>query len=159
MIRFFCQGVETTDILKICDLYPAEDDCIHHLETVRWKGKPKCPYCQSSSVTSLPKENRHHCNTCNTSFSVTVKTIFHHTHLPLQKWFLAISILLNPKNAIAARQLARHLDVNKDTAWRMDMKIREAMAEREQREMLSGLVECDETYLGAKPRPSSGEPY
>ena len=36
------------------------------------------------------------------------------------------------------------------------MKIREAMSEREQRELLTGLVECDETYIGGKPRPGSG---
>lgn len=151
--------VETMDIIKIYEMFPNEDDCIHYLETVRWKDKPKCPYCQSSSVTSLPKEKRHHCNTCNTSFSVTVRTIFHHTHLPLQKWFLAICIALNAKKGIAARQLSRDLHVNKDTAWRMDMKIRQAMSEREQRELLTGLVECDETYIGGKLRPGSGEQH
>ena len=36
------------------------------------------------------------------------------------------------------------------------MKIREAMSEREQRELLTGLVECDETYIGGKPRPGTG---
>jgi transposase-like protein len=41
----------------------------------------------------------------------------------------------------------------------MDMKIRRAMNEREQRDLLTGLVECDETYIGGKPRPGSGRPY
>lgn len=145
------------DIVKIYEMFPTENDCIKHLETVRWKDKPTCPYCKSLSVTSLPKEKRHHCNSCNTSFSVTVGTIFHHTHLPLQKWFLALCLTLNAKKGISARQMARHLHVNKDTAWRMDMKIRQAMSEREQRELLTGIVECDETYVGGKPRPGSGE--
>ena len=34
----------------------------------------------------------------------------------------------------------------------MGMQIRKAMAEREQRELLSGVVEMDETYIGGKPR-------
>ncbi len=38
----------------------------------------------------------------------------------------------------------------------MAMKIRQAMVEREQRELLTGLVECDETYIGGKPRKGSG---
>ena len=75
--------VEIKDIIKIYELFPIESDFIQHLEKVRWKDKPICPYCKSPSVISLPKENRHHCNSCNTSFSVTVGTIFHHTHLPL----------------------------------------------------------------------------
>jgi hypothetical protein len=63
---------------------------------------------------------------------------------------------LNAKKGLAARQMARHLNINKDTAWRIDMKIRKAMSEREQRELLTGIVECDETYIGGKPRPGSG---
>lgn len=143
-------------ITEIYHIFPTHDNCLAHLEKVRWHGTPKCPYCQSSRTSPMPKEKRHHCNSCNTTFSVTVGTIFHHTHLDLQKWFLAVCLTLNAKKGVAARQMARHLDVNKDTAWRINMKIREAMSEREQRELLTGLVECDETYIGGKPRPGSG---
>lgn len=140
------------NIVEIFELYPTQDDCIDHLEVVRWQDKPRCVYCQSTNVTPAPKEQRHHCNNCNTSFSVTVGTIFHHTHLPLQKWFLAVTLVLNAKKGVSARQLARDLKVNKDTAWRMGMKIREAMREQGQRELLTGLVEMDEAYIGGKPR-------
>jgi transposase-like protein len=140
------------NIVQIYQRFPTESDCIAHLEKVRWNGKPVCPYCGSDRSTALPAENRHHCNACNTTYSVTVGTIFHHTHLPLQKWFLATSIVLNAKKGLSARQLARDLEVNKNTGWRMGMQIRKAMAEREQRELLSGVVEMDETYVGGKPR-------
>ena len=72
------------NIIEIYQKFPTESDCIAHLEYVRWKDKPKCVYCNSIKTTPLPKENRHHCNNCNTTFSVTVGTIFHHTHLALQ---------------------------------------------------------------------------
>ncbi len=140
------------NIVRIYQLFPAESDCIAHLEKVRWQGKPICPYCASDRTTAAPTEQRHHCNNCKTSFSVTVSTIFHHTHLPLQKWLLAVSIVLNAKKGLSARQLARDLEVNKNTGWRMGMQIRKAMAERGQRELLSGIIEMDETYIGGKPR-------
>lgn len=140
------------DLVEIFQKYPTQDICIQHLECIRWRGAPRCPYCQSSNVSPLPSEKRHHCNNCNTSFSVTVGTIFHHTHLPLQKWFLAVTLMLNSKKGISSRQLSRDLKVNKDTAWRISMKIREAMTETEQRTILHGLVEVDETYIGGKPR-------
>ncbi len=148
------------NIVKIYELFPTEKDCIKHIEDVRWHGKPICTYCGSQKATPLPKEDRYHCNNCNTTFSVTVGTIFHHTHLPCQKWFLAISIVLNAKKGISARQLARDLEVNKDTAWRMGMKIRQAMMQQTQRELLTGIVEMDETYIGGKPRKggNGGEP-
>jgi len=140
------------NIVQIYEAFPTEADCVSYLEKIRWGDKPKCVYCGSTRVTPVPKEQRHHCNNCNTSFSVTVDTIFHHTHLPLQKWFLAVCLVLNAKKGIAARQLSRDLQVNKDTAWRMAMKIREAMSEHKQRILLKGIVEVDETYVGGKPR-------
>ena len=123
---------------------------VAHLEAVRWNGDPKCPYCQSLNVTPAPKELRHHCNNCNTSFSVTVQTIFHNTKLDLQRWFLAIALILNAKKGLSARQLARDLEVNKNTAWYMAMRIRKAMEDNG--ELLKGIVEVDETYIGGKPR-------
>jgi hypothetical protein len=96
---------------------------------------------------------RHHCNACNTSFSVTVGTIFHDTKLDVQKWFLAISLILDAKKGISARQLGRHLEVNKNTAWYMGMRIRRALIE--DGKLLRGIVEMDETYIGGKPRKGS----
>lgn len=145
------------NIVSIYRQFPTEDTCIDHLEHVRWHGTPTCPYCKSTSATPTPKEHRYHCNNCNTAFSVTVRTIFHHTHLPLQKWFLAISLILNAKKGISARQLGRDLEVNKNTAWYLAMRIRKAMVESEQRELLQGIVEMDETYIGGKPRKGDGK--
>lgn len=140
------------NIIQVYEKFPTEADCVAHLEKVRWKGEPTCPYCQSQNTTPMPKEQRHHCNNCNTTFSVTIQTIFHHTHLPLQKWFLAISLILNAKKGLSGRQLSRDLQVNKDTAWRIAMKIREAMSQYQQRELLTGIVEIDEAYIGGKLR-------
>lgn len=137
------------NIITVFEKFPTQESCIKHLETVRWSDNAVCPYCKSKNATPMPNESRYHCNTCNTSFSVTVGTIFHQTHLELQKWFLAISLILNAKKGISARQLARDLDVNKNTAWYMGMRIRRAMIG--QRELLEGIVEIDETFIAGKP--------
>lgn len=138
------------NIAQIYKQFPNQASCIAHLENVRWRGKPVCPYCKSTRVSPLPRERRHHCNTCNTSFSVTVGTIFHKTKIDFQKWFVAISLVLNAKKGISARQLSRDIKVNKDTAWYMGMRIRRAMAEHG--DLLRGIIEVDETYVGGKPR-------
>jgi transposase-like protein len=76
--------------------------------------------------------------------------------LDFQKWFLAVSLILNAKKGISARQLCRDLEINKNTAWFIGMRIRRAMSEKGQRELLGGIVEMDETYVGGKPRKGSG---
>lgn len=140
------------DIFQVFKQFPTQKSCIRYLERIRWRNKPLCPYCGSFKQSKMPKELRYHCNGCNKSYSVTVGTIFHQTHLPLQKWFLAVSLIISAKKRISARQLAGHLHVNKNTAWRISMKIREVMSGKEQRELLQGLVEMDKTCIGGKPR-------
>lgn len=129
MISYLYKGRKKVmmDIAQLYKKYPTREDCIAHLEAVRWRGKPRCPYCMSDRVGR--NEHRFHCNMCNTSFSVTVKTIFHKTKVDLQRWFYAIHIVLNAKNDISARQFAGDVGVNKNTAWFMLVRIRQAMIE------------------------------
>ena len=136
------------NIIQVYKQFPDQSACFQELERIRWAGTPKCPYCQSTNQTPAPKEHRYHCNNCNTSFSVTVGTIFHKTRLDLQKWFLAIALTLNAKKGFSARQLARDIEVNKDTAWSLMMRIRAAM--KDQGPLLEGIVEIDETFIGGR---------
>lgn len=138
------------NIIAIYKMYPTQESCIKRLEQVRWKDGPVCPYCFSTTVTREKSQNRWHCGHCNTSFSVTVNTIFHDTKLPLQKWFLAVSLILNAKKGISAKQLQRDLQVTYKTAWYLAMRIRRALID--QGDLLRGIVEMDETYVGGKPR-------
>ena len=141
------------NIVQIFNRFPTQESCITHLEHARWHEDVACPYCGSlNTVRRKDNRLRHRCYDCKTSFSVTVGTIFHHTHMPLQKWFLAIMLVLNAKKGISALQLSRDLEVNKNTAWRITMQIRKAMNQAEQRSLLTGVVEMDETYVGGKPR-------
>ncbi len=128
-------------IAKVFQLFPTQGDCFSYLEAVYWKGLPRCPYCRSRYRTPMPKENRYHCNRCNTSYSVLVGTTFHGTKIPLQKWFLAIYLILTTKEKISVRWLVRDLKVNKDTAWRISAKINGAMFDSKQRNILFDIVE------------------
>jgi transposase-like protein len=107
----------------------SNDECITLLEQIRWGGKPKCPYCGSIKATAYKSDRRYHCNECFTSYSVTVGTLFHKTHVELQKWFVAIRLVLNSPGGVSVRQLAKEIGVNKNTACYMIERIRKAMIE------------------------------
>jgi len=141
------------NIIQIFKQFPTQESCIKYLEEKRWNGEPICPYCGSKNTYKLVHNERyrHHCNDCRKSFSVTVGTIFDDSRLPLQKWFLAISLILNAKKGISSRQLARDIDVQSRTAWSMGHRIRKAM-QQDDSLLLKGIVEMDETYVGGKPR-------
>lgn len=112
------------DLKIIYKQFPTQQDCIKHLEVIKWNGIPFCPYCQSRKQTPVPKELRYHCNDCRTSYSVTVKSIFHKTKVDLQKWFYAIQLVI--KSRISVRQLAKEIEVTKDTACFMVKRIKRA---------------------------------
>jgi transposase-like protein len=107
-----------------------------------------CPYCKSDRTSTMPKERRHRCNNCNTAFSVTVGTVFHRTHLPLRKWFAAVSLILDAREQITVRRLAEVLSINKNTAWQLNRRIGIAMLEPGQRDLLLEIAQMHEE-LGA----------
>ena len=115
---------------------------------IRWRGVPMCPYCQGTKTTRVPKEGRYHCNGCNTTFSVTVGTIFHNTHLPLQKWLAALSLLSDGDASISALRLAAALDINKNTAWYLSSRIGRAMVSTGQRSFLLRVIESVGNSMG-----------
>ena len=135
------------ELLEITKQLNTKRKCIKYLEQARWSGVPHCPYCKSNRVTSMKKELRHHCNSCNKSFSVLVGTIFEASNLSLPKWFVAISLVMNAKKGISSRQLSRHLKVAKDTGWYVQKRLRDAMKSKKDN-LLQGIVEADETYVG-----------
>lgn len=114
---------------QIYKIFPDQKDCIAHLEKVRWPDSPSCPYCKSVRFTKTKNEMRYHCNTCNTSYSVKVGSLFENSKLDLQKWFLAICLLASTRRSISSRNLALKIDVTKDTAWSMKKRISKAVSE------------------------------
>lgn len=82
---------------------------------------------------------------------MTTGTIFGDTHLPLEKWFLAVLLLCEARKGMSAKQLQRTLGTGYKTAWYLSHRIRAAMASAA-RPPLTGIVEMDETYVGGRER-------
>jgi transposase-like protein len=135
------------NIVSIYKKFPTDLDCIKHLEKIHWKDGVFCAYCGSTktskhNTTTLDTRSgrRFQCQDCKKSFSVTVGTIFHRTHLDLRKWFWMISMMINTKKGISACQVARELEIRRPTVWALMHKIRKALA-TEQDELLRGIFE------------------
>jgi transposase-like protein len=133
-----------------------------HLEKLRWPNGPVCPHCGSVSVYALKgkadskhpvRKGVYKCKDCREQFTVTVKTLFEGSHVPLNKWLIAVSMICSSKKGISAHQLHRMLGVTYKTAWFMAHRIRYAMQQPAVKKF-KGIVEIDETYVGGKPRKS-----
>ena len=152
-------------LIDVTKQFTSDDKCLDYLESMRWpNGEIGCVHCgEVGRVSKITREKKgknqrariYQCMACNKQFSATSGTIFNDTHLPLQKWFLAIALICEAKKGISAKQLQRHLGVNYRTAWHLAHRIREAM--QDGTELLTGVVEVDETYMSAR-KPRKGNP-
>ena len=122
-------------------------ECRTYLEELRWPKGIGCPRCGGTTISRIKARKVFDCDGCRYQFSVTAGTLFHDSHLPLPKWFLALYLMCESKKGISANQLKRMLKVSYKTAWFMCHRIRAAMADLNA-EPLTGTVEVDETDVG-----------
>jgi transposase-like protein len=131
--------------------FDTDAECRAALEGLRWPKGVRCLRCDSDKISRIFTRNQFDCDSCRYRFSVTTGSVFHDSHLPLPKWFLAVLLMCEAKKGISANQMKRTIGVAHKTAWYLCHRIREAMATANA-EPLCGTVECDETYVGGKRR-------
>jgi hypothetical protein len=138
-------------ILQFQKHFNTEEKCRKYLEQQRWGDTPACPFCASTNVCRFTNGKVFKCREkeCRKKFSVTVGTIYENTKIPLTKWFLASYILTNHSKGISSLQLASWLGITQKSAWFLNHRIREMLADKSP-ELLSGIVEVDETFVGGK---------
>ena len=136
--------------------FRTDADCLDYLEWLRWPEGFVCPSCGNDDGWHLG-DGRFECSACRTRNSVTAGTIFDRTRTPLTVWFTACWLFATGKDGISALSLKRVLDIGSyQTAWVMLHRLRSVLV-RPGRELLSGTVQVDETYIGgAEPGLAGG---
>jgi transposase-like protein len=164
------------NLIDVARQFATAESCVNYLERMRWPDGVVCLKCGAKEIrryqtaeTSRTVKNRktgeletkrvpsrfiYQCTTdnCGYQFSVTTGTIFHDSHLDLEKWFNAVALMCNAKKGISALQMKRDLKTAYKTAWYLNHRIRRAMEliEEATQEPLEGVVEADETYVGGR---------
>jgi transposase-like protein len=129
------------------DWFHSEQACLDYLERLRWPKEFICPSCGVVGITIKTSRNRLVCQSCKHQASVTAGTIFDKTRTPLKVWLAAAWYITNQKHGVSALGLQRVLGLGSyQTAWTMLHRFRRAMI-RPGRELLTGFVEIDETYV------------
>jgi transposase-like protein len=142
------------------------DAAREYLEFLRWgNAGPVCPHCggadpyklQPRTDSSRPgRKGLYKCRIkeCRKQFTVTVGTVFEDSHIAPNVWLQAIYLIGASKKGISAHQLHRMMGITYRSAWFMMHRLRYAMSV-EPLARLTGTVEIDETYVGAKKKRGS----
>jgi transposase-like protein len=129
--------------------YGTDEACRAYLGRLRWPNGFRCPRCGGNRSWPV-REVLLECASCGCQTSVTAGTIFQDTRTPLPVWFRAMWWVTTQKNGASALGLQRVLGLRKyKTAWTMLHKLRRAMV-RPGRDLLTGRIEVDESYVGGE---------
>lgn len=135
--------------LEFLKKFSTEEACRLHLFRIRWPNGFRCPVCNNGRAYKIKTRHLFECTECSYQASVTAGTVMHKTHTPLTVWFWAIYLVANDKRGISATQLSQQFGISYPTAWLMMHKIRKAMCDRDANYTLAGIVEMDDTLIGA----------
>ena len=119
--------ISTYELLK---LFPDAESARIYLEKRRWNGEVVCPHCGCYEHITVRKGKRlgyYWCRDCNKEFTVRSGTIFERSHIPLDKWLLAMYMVVTSRKGISSMQLSKELSITQRSAWFMLGRLREAM--------------------------------
>jgi transposase-like protein len=135
---------------------------VEFFEWRRWGNTPCCVRCGSLAVHKMVdsktgQRNKRYlwrCHDCKKQYTVRIGAVYEESRLPMRHWAYAFWRASTSKKGVAALEIMRHCQISYKSALFLMNRIRFAMApdNPEATEKLSGTVECDETYIGGKPR-------
>ena len=143
------------DFEEFMDWFATEQDCHEYLEWVRWGDGFVCPKCGHAECWMLECGIRR-CKKCRNLISVTNGTVFDSGKKSLRLWFHVIWLLMAQKTGISAKNFQDTFGFGSyQTTWGWLQKLRSVMI-RKGRDLLSGRIEVDETYIGGQKEGKRG---
>jgi transposase-like protein len=129
---------------------PDEASAVVYFEKTRWNGEPTCPHCESKDVLRVVsgKPMPFRCRSCREHFSVKTGTVMQSSKIGVRIWLLTMYFMSVAKKGVSSCQMARQFGIKQDTAWFLGQRIRESW--NQERFIVDGEVEMDETYIGGK---------
>ncbi len=134
---------------------------VEFFEFQRWGNNPCCVKCGSVMVYKMTdaatgERNKRflwRCRDCKEQYTVRIGTVYEETRIPLRHWAYAFWRACTSKKGVSALEIKRHCQISYKSALFLMNRIRFAMApDIQTAPPLTGTVECDETYVGGKPR-------
>jgi transposase len=133
--------------------FPDEWACLRELFKKRYGNMEWCPKCGCEAKFYHVRNRRSFaCTYCRYQVYPTAGTVMHNTHIPLRTWFYVIYLMSVSRNGVGATEVERMTGISYVSALRMTRQIRKAMDQGT--ELLEGIVEADEAYIGGRRRTS-----
>jgi transposase-like protein len=143
----------SNNLLAATRYFADPDACVEFVASMRWPQGVTCPHCESKRVSYLRTRRIWKCmaGACHKQFSVKTQSVFEESPIPLDKWLVAVWLIVNCKNGISSYEIARDVKVTQKSAWFMLHRVRLALKDGNWGKLgEDGPVEVDETFVGGK---------
>jgi len=143
------------DIQAYCLSQASEPFWIQEITNIRWPSGFECPSCGNQHAYKILTRRLplYECSSCYTQTSLSAGTIMEGSRTPLRLWILAMFLHSRPQS-INATNLAAIIGTTYKTAWLICHKIRHAMANADNHELLKGLVRINFAQYGRPYNPT-----
>jgi transposase-like protein len=138
----------TISTFQLFQKFPDEQSAIEYLQKRLWPNGPLCPKCKATDRITKRKDGFYTCKACVLKFTIRTGTIFERSHVPLHKWLYVMYLLVTSRKGVSSLQLGKEIGITQKSAWFVLQRLRESCGQ--DKTMLKGIVEMDETYLGGK---------
>jgi transposase-like protein len=154
-------NLSKSDVIKEVPLACSDESAaVEFLEKQRWGSTPCCVLCGSIDVYPMKdsktgersKRFLWRCRDCKQQYTVRIGTIYEESRIELRHWCYAFWRAATSEKGVSALEIKRHCQISYKSALFLMNRIRFALAPDPDSPKLTGTVECDETYVGGKPR-------
>jgi len=132
------------------------DVCVEFVASMRWPNGVVCPHCQCDRVSYLSSRRIWKCmkGECHKQFSVKTQSVFEDSPIALDKWMVAVWMVVNCRNGVSSYEISRTVKVTQKSAWFMLHRIRLALRQGNWEKMggQGGNIEADECFIGGTPK-------
>lgn len=138
--------------------FPDTRACQEYLCELKWANGYTCRKCGHDKYVKGRTWAYRKCQQCHYDESCTAHTLFHKLKFPLESAFLMVYLITVPEKGISTCEISRQFGVHQQTAWYFKRKVQQAMSGN-LGELLSGVVEVDETLVGGKETGKQGHSH
>lgn len=115
---------------SVMKMFPDEATAERYIVGRRWGGKAihfvVCPHCgMAGGVSNRTVGKRdYHCSRCRKEFTVKTGTLFHHSHIPLAAWMIALTMWYFTSGKVTSKHLALRCKCGTTTAHEIITRMR-----------------------------------
>lgn len=118
--------MKDVDFSEFSEIFPDDDACYEYLAKLKWPDETfTCIKCSNDKYAVGQGHYARRCSKCGYNESCTVNTIFHRSHIPIQKAFFMVFLVYANGDNITSAELSNILSLRQSTCWKFSKKILE----------------------------------